>query len=590
MARGLKKNKNNMSTLLKKPWFYLTAFTALGFVAGAYFFLFTEPNVSYETAIVQRTDLVEEVDLTGQVKPTEEVNLSFQATGRISAAPVLVGDSVEPGDLLASIGTAELNAQLASSRANAASAQSVLTEYERALAAEESRLAELKLGTRPEEIAVSQTKVDNAKRALSDAESSLVVALAKADQDLAVLYSQIPDILTAAYTRVDDAVHQHADTMFSKQFANKDELTFVVNDPVLKNQVEAARNDAQVAIDRFAGLLISLPSSETGLDAAIRDALQQIKTVQSFLLLLNTALNNTVSLDADTLASYKTSVSTARSAANTSVTECNNQIQAIASHRVNTEQTISAVNNTINDAKNLLFLAESELNLKQAGALPEQIRAQESRVEQAKSVLISQQSRVNQALAEVQRVNAQFADFSILAPIKGIVTKQDAKVGEIVALEKNLITIISVAAYEIEANVPEADIAKLSVGDKASLTLDAYDDDLLFDAQVLRIDPAQTLVEGVTTYKATFQFMQEDERVKSGMTANLTVTTDRRDGVLAVPQRAIISSNGSKRVQVISNGTLRDVEVKTGLVSQDGLVEILSGLGEGEEVVVSIRK
>ena len=83
------------------------------------------------------------------------------------------------------------------------------------------------------------------------------------------------------------------------------------------------------------------------------------------------------------------------------------------------------------------------------------------------------------------------------SPISGIITRQDAKIGEIASAGVSMISIISDKQFEIESNIPEADIVKIKVGNEAKLTLDAYGDDLVFAARVISINPAETFVEGV---------------------------------------------------------------------------------------------
>src|SRR5581483_10901237 len=97
--------------------------------------------------------------------------------------------------------------------------------------------------------------------------------------------------------------------------------------------------------------------------------------------------------------------------------------------------------------------------------------------------------------------------------------------------------------FQIDANIAEADIAKVALGQKATVTLDAYGPDVVFNATVIKIDPAETIVDGVPTYKTTFQFDTPDDRIKSGMTANIDIQGDSHTDVLAVPERAVIDHN-----------------------------------------------
>ena len=239
---------------------------------------------------------------------------------------------------------------------------------------------------------------------------------------------------------------------------------------------------------------------------------------------------------------------------------------------------INTVTNNLTAAEEKLKAAESNLNLeknnlalKKAGTIEEQIAAQEAQIKSAG--------------ANVEYYRAQLAKTMIHSPISGVVTTQNAKVGEIVSANASMVSIISASQFEIEANMPEADIAKVSVGNTSLVTLDAYGGDVVFEAKVVAVDPAETIVDGVATYKVTFQFVKDDERVKSGMTANIDIASASRENVIAVPQRAIIRKNGDQFVRIADDESFREVKVETGLRGSDGNIEIISGISEGDKVI-----
>jgi len=237
-------------------------------------------------------------------------------------------------------------------------------------------------------------------------------------------------------------------------------------------------------------------------------------------------------------------------------------------------------------------LAEQELELKKAGTMEEQIAAQEAQVDKAR--------------AEKDQYKAQLSKTIIYSPISGVVTKRNLEPGEIVSANTTVFSIISdvnfsapsssagkqggpASGWEIEADVPEVDIAKLEIGDIAKITLDAYGDEIFFSAVIVAIDPAETLVEGVPSYKTTLQFEKEDNRIRPGMTANLDIVTEKKDGVIVIPQRAVISKNGQKFVRVVSGEVTEEREVKTGLRGSYGDIEILEGIEEGDKVITFMK-
>jgi RND family efflux transporter MFP subunit len=224
-------------------------------------------------------------------------------------------------------------------------------------------------------------------------------------------------------------------------------------------------------------------------------------------------------------------------------------------------------------AESALAIAENELALKRAGVLPEAIAAQEARV------------RALQAGADALR--AQINKTVLRSPIAGVVTKNDLRAGETVAPNVPLVRIQADTDYQIEANIPEVDIAKVSIGDEARVTLDAFGSDTVFQAKVSQVDPAETVIEGVPTYKVTLRFVSGEEVVKTGMTANIDIRTDERDAVVVIPSRAVGTEDGSKIVRILPPGAVTPTErvVTLGLRGSDGRVEVLTGVDVGDRIV-----
>ncbi len=234
---------------------------------------------------------------------------------------------------------------------------------------------------------------------------------------------------------------------------------------------------------------------------------------------------------------------------------------------------LSAVNNAIDivtSAKTALLAAQSNYDLKIAGNSSQSIASQRAKVDQA-------QANVN--------------DDSIFASIDGIVTKADPNVGEFVAAGQSGFAIQSDGGFKIEAHVPEADIAKVALKNKADVTLDAYGQYTIFPATITEIDPAETILEGVPTYKVTLQFDMPDTRIRSGMTANTDILTHEVNGVLVVPTRAVVDDNGKKSVRIVVSGgkTFTSVPVVAGLKGSDGTSQIISGVKEGDKVVTYVK-
>ncbi len=194
---------------------------------------------------------------------------------------------------------------------------------------------------------------------------------------------------------------------------------------------------------------------------------------------------------------------------------------------------------------------------------------------------------VKSAEANIKNIQVSIAKTALYSPISGIVSVQDAKVGQIVSPSVAIVSIISGAQFQIEADVPEADIAKLHAGQSAMVTLDAYGSGIFFDAKIVSINPSEKIIDGVATYKTTFQFLKKDKRVKTGMTANIDVSSAKKEKAVALPGRAIFTKEGKKYVLlVLGENKTEKREIQTGILGVDGSMEIISGLNAGDKVLI----
>jgi RND family efflux transporter MFP subunit len=215
-----------------------------------------------------------------------------------------------------------------------------------------------------------------------------------------------------------------------------------------------------------------------------------------------------------------------------------------------------------------------EYILKKAGNTNETIRSQQAKVDQATAQALSEQAILEK--------------MTILAPFDGIVTLVEPTLGETITANTIAFTVMTAQQYKIEVFVPESNIAKVSVGNSAQVTLDAYGKDVPFTAMVSRIDPAETIVEGIPTYKVTL-FIAADPRIRSGMTADINIVTAEKRNVLSIPTRAIIEKDGMVFVRKVDGENYTEVPVTLGLRGSNGNTELVSGLQSGDVVVTKIK-
>ena len=482
--------------------------------------------------------------------------------GRVAAVRGAVGAKVAAGALLAEIEHADLSAQRA--------------EAEAARAVQQAKLAEMKKGARAEDVEVTKAKVTAAAQALADARMNLTNTIQKAAADTEDDYDGTRSALAKS-------VNVALGSLFTltavqlKYYSGSDQESVSIADAkaravlLLLGASGAGRwtNDAlsaqQGGVHKAVQTMEASPTAENT-ESTLASAELALASVKSAL--------DAVPITSKLTTTESTNLQTEKNNISGELVTLAAKKQFIAVQKATNDSAITTAQTGVNSAISALASAEADLILKQSGATAEQIAAQEAAVAQTE--------------ASLQSVSAQLAKTFLYAPINGVVTRQDAKVGQIVGANVSIISLISESEFEMEARVPEADIAAVKIGDLAEVTLDAYGTDAVFDAKVVAIDPAETVVEGVATYKTTFAFLEKDERVRSGMTANIDVVTDRREGAVVVPRRAIIKRGDESFVRVLDGtGAVREVKVKAGLVGFDGNAEILEGINEGDIVITS---
>ncbi|KKS83918.1 MAG: Secretion protein HlyD [Parcubacteria group bacterium GW2011_GWD2_43_10] len=219
-------------------------------------------------------------------------------------------------------------------------------------------------------------------------------------------------------------------------------------------------------------------------------------------------------------------------------------------------------------------LAEAKLKLDQikSPARSYDILAAEAAVESAQAALI--------------RAQTDLSDKTIIAPVAGTITKVNNQVGETTSIAQPVLVLLAAGNNEIKVQVPESDIAKLKTGQLADITLDAFGSADHFSGHISFIDPASTVIQDVVYYEVTVLFDANDERIKPGMTANVDVTTAELKDVLVIPLRAVkYNEKREAYVELLQGVEVVTKSVQVGLRGDDGLVELVSGLEDGDIVI-----
>ncbi len=617
---------------MKKIIWIILAIAVLGgliFISYKKFFVKEEPP--YIFAIATYGDIREIVSETGKVKAVEEIDLNFKNSGTVKEVKVKVGETVKTGDELLILDTADLEIKIreAESARDAASAKlrSILAGatsedikvYETAVKNAEENLNNLKKST-VAEIANAQKSLDTARQAVINAE----IALSDAEQNLSNIKVTAENNLIDAYENAKITMDSNL-VVLSTSLGDMDNIlgidNKIVNDTFEANlgvyniqtkiDAENAYREAKNAYDSAVVAIGQINDlNQNQIDLTIPLVENALTKTSDALYKTRIMLDNSMTSSALTLTDLntkKTTINTDRQNINTSLSSLQTNKQSIESIKLANQANINSAESQVNVAKSNLATAQkneeaAEQNLSLVKTkVSAEIAAAEGELETARAQLALKKASPKEAdvayyRAEVERATAaldlskkQMEDAVLKSPIDGIVTKINFEVGETVLPTQVAISLISASEFQIEADVSELDINKISLGDAAEVTFDAISSDQIFKGKIIIIEPAEKIKDSDIYYRLVVALDEKDVPIKSGMTADIDIITDVKSNVLLVPRRAVIKEGKVKKVRLLVGNQIKVVEVITGLEDID-MVEVVSGIKAGDKVITFIKE
>lgn len=236
-------------------------------------------------------------------------------------------------------------------------------------------------------------------------------------------------------------------------------------------------------------------------------------------------------------------------------------------------------------AKN--FVAKSELD--------EKLSTYQSDIAQINAA----KAQINQYQASLKTALTNLGYTKIIAPVDGTVISREIDLGSPVAASFQAPELFTIAQdltkMQIEVSVSEADIGKVEEGQDVTYTLDGYPDST-FKGKVTQVRLSPTTESNVVTYTVIVDVNNEDLKLKPGMTANVSIITDKSEDVLCVPNMALKFTpdiNGPKYknqgIWILEKNKPKRIEIETG-ANNDTSTEIISdALNEGAQVIMSIK-
>lgn len=541
--------------------------------------------IQYDTVKVVRASLVQTVEATGKIEAVEDLSLKFEASGIVADVKVKANDVVKAGDWLANLRLNEYNASVAQAAANLnqklAGPSTQDRQYYEAAAGSAQASWEQSIASASNMVSAAESAVESAKNNLKLAEGG------ENSQIISNAYESAVAALQSALVQMDNGLTQ-ADNILGVDNAlgndSFESYLAILNSSLLSS----AKSDYLVAKNVVAEVrpLINILTG-TSQRETINQVLPQAENALLKVVMVLSSTSNVLGatppvgvLTQTILDSYKTSIEGARASVNTQYTTLIGKRQGIADAK-NSYLTYSiAYQKALKDLAEAKVTADASMAIKKA-VYDQALSTLSTKIDPPREVdVASYRAAFFQATA--------IRDKAIIrAPIDGKITKVVKQKGESIMSSETMIQLSS-PHYEIKLDVPETDIPKIQIGDSATITLDAFGDDVKFTGKVLVMELASTEIQDVVYYRLTVTVDPTDKEIKSGMTANVTLATDNRTDVLVIPVRTT-KTNGGKKVQILENGLPKDVTVQLGMRADDGRVEVLSGLTEGQEIILGVK-
>lgn len=265
----------------------------------------------------------------------------------------------------------------------------------------------------------------------------------------------------------------------------------------------------------------------------------------------------------------------------------------------------------LNTAKTQLATAQSQLNYQTANynrykTLFEKGLVAADDFDNAKLSYTQAKEQVASAKEEVQRAQTNLGYATITSPIDGVVLSKSVEEGQTVAASFSTPELFTIAQdltnMQVVADVDEADIGDVKEGERVTFTVDAYPDDT-FEGKVKQVRQEATTTNNVVTYEVVISAPNTDLKLKPGLTANVTIYTAERKGVLSVPSKAlrftpqketvgkmkiVDVANAKNKVWTIEGNSIVAHKVNIGMT--DGTnTQIVGGIVEGTKVITGLN-
>lgn len=599
-----------LSKLSKKKKILIVAAILLLGIGGYFIYQKTHASVGvnkYVISAVEKGSIINSIAGSGQISTSDQIAIQPKASGSITSINVKVDQQVKKGDVIATIDSKDAQKTVRDAASSLQSSQLSLQKFQEAASASSITQAQNAIDnakTSLEKLKTSQTSdYETATQNKQNSEDNLVKAYDDGFSSIANAFLDLPNVMSGLngvllgydfsgnQANVDyysDAVQSYNSnvTIYRNDAYNKYQTAKTAYDKNFADYKAASRSSDTATID---SLINETYNTTKSIADAVKSTYDLIQFYQDQLIQRNLKVSNISNTHISNLNSY------------TSTT--NNHLNDLLS----AQNTIKSDNQTINNAtkslaqmdkNNPLDIASAEASIKEKEDALANLTAAPDALD-----LQSQQLSVQQKQNSLYDAEEKLADYTVKAPVDGIIAAVSSKVNDSASTSTSIATLISKQKIA-EVSLGETDIINVKVGQKATFTFDAIDG-LSLTGEVAEVGDLGTATQGVVSYTVKIILDTDDDRVKSGMSFSVNIITDSKTDVLVVPTSAIKASGSGSYIE-IPNETIADdqLDVSAGIVLNNktkqqtvvtGLTdgtntEITSGLVEGDKIITKTIK
>ncbi len=562
----------------------------LAIAGGGYFGYKTlkgdEGETRYVLAAVEKGTIVTSISGSGQVSVSDQIDIKPKVSGDIVAIYVKKDQEVKTGQLIAELDSKD--------------AQKTIRDAQVALDNAKTNLNELLSQPDAKSLLQAQNALAQAERDLSDAKENYDQVNIDAERSLATAYDDGYSAVSSNFFKLPGYMQDLKDIMGTEESEQKYvsgyRLILGSDSLFIQKFIDDYRQANDFFEKNFASFRsVSRGDSRDTIYQLIGDSLETAKAIER-------ALESARHMyDAITVQNYKylaisSYIDKMQPKLESDVSSVYSNVSSLQRIKDNIDDTNKNTPKKIEDAKLSIQSAQEKLDEKKL-ALDELMAGASSQdIESQRNVVAQKEDALSDA-------KEKLANCFVRAPFDGIIAEADSNIkkGDSVSSGTVLATLITKQKIA-EITLNEVDIAKVKVGQKATITFDAIED-LNMTGQVVEINTLGTVSQGVVTYDVKILFDAQDERIKPGMTISATIITDVKQNVLLVPNSAVKSRGGASYVEMLneisSDQLLAGAANNAGVTSKtsplqqtigvglsnDSVTEVTEGLNEGDVIV-----